>query len=105
MRCRAWQGRGEGDRQGSPTVHFHLDAMCELRRPGFMVGGKAEAGGIAKDGAKMVMAVACAQVGYVHGYCDPPISHLHASACPLTLEQPLSWGVLQVLTIMQNSVS
>ncbi len=30
---------------------------------GFMVGRKAEAGGIAKDGAKMVMAVANAQVG------------------------------------------
>ena len=29
---------------------------------GFMVGGKYEAGGIAKDGAKMVMAVACARV-------------------------------------------
>src|SRR6185369_9922078 len=29
---------------------------------GFMVGKKAEAGGIAKDGAKLVMAVACAQV-------------------------------------------
>ena len=28
---------------------------------GFMVGRKYEAGGIAKDGAKMVMAVACAQ--------------------------------------------
>ena len=30
--------------------------------PGFMVGRDAEAGGIAKDGAKMVMAVACAEV-------------------------------------------
>ncbi len=29
---------------------------------GFMVGSKAEAGGIAKDGAKMVMAVACSRV-------------------------------------------
>ena len=29
---------------------------------GFMVGSKSEAGGIAKDGAKMVMAVANAQV-------------------------------------------
>lgn len=29
---------------------------------GFMVGSKAEAGGIAKDGAKLVMAVACAPV-------------------------------------------
>src|SRR6185312_15609287 len=29
---------------------------------GFMVGKKYEAGGIAKDGAKMVMAVACASV-------------------------------------------
>jgi 3-methylcrotonyl-CoA carboxylase beta subunit len=29
---------------------------------GFMVGAKAEAGGIAKDGAKLVTAVACAQV-------------------------------------------
>lgn len=29
---------------------------------GFMVGRDAEAGGIAKDGAKMVTAVACAQV-------------------------------------------
>jgi hypothetical protein len=30
---------------------------------GFMVGKKAEAGGIAKDGAKMVMAVANVKVG------------------------------------------
>ena len=30
--------------------------------PGFMVGREAEAGGIAKDGAKMVTAVACANV-------------------------------------------
>ena len=29
---------------------------------GFMVGSEAEAGGIAKNGAKMVMAVACAKV-------------------------------------------
>jgi 3-methylcrotonyl-CoA carboxylase beta subunit len=30
--------------------------------PGYMVGSKAERGGIAKDGAKMVRAVACANV-------------------------------------------
>jgi len=30
--------------------------------PGYMVGSKAERGGIAKDGAKMVRAVACADV-------------------------------------------
>ena len=30
--------------------------------PGFMVGREAEAGGIAKNGAKMVTAVACARV-------------------------------------------
>jgi acetyl-CoA carboxylase carboxyltransferase component len=49
----------------------HFIQMCELRRipllflqnvTGFMVGGKYEAGGIAKDGAKMVHAVATATV-------------------------------------------
>lgn len=39
---------------------------CESHRhilpPGFMVGSEAEAGGIAKNGAKMVTAVACAKV-------------------------------------------
>ena len=32
---------------------------------GFMVGKEAEAGGIAKHGAKLVTAVACAQVRYL----------------------------------------
>ncbi|TVR96987.1 MAG: methylcrotonoyl-CoA carboxylase [Rhodospirillales bacterium] len=49
----------------------HFIELCTQRRlplvflqniAGFMVGSKAEAGGIAKDGAKMVMAVACAGV-------------------------------------------
>ncbi len=49
----------------------HFVQMCDLRRipllflqniTGFMVGGKYEAGGIAKDGAKMVHAVANATV-------------------------------------------
>ncbi len=49
----------------------HFIELCEQRRiplvflqniTGFMVGAKYEAGGIAKDGAKMVMAVACASV-------------------------------------------
>jgi 3-methylcrotonyl-CoA carboxylase beta subunit len=49
----------------------HFIEMCDLRRipllflqniTGFMVGGKYEAGGIAKDGAKMVHAVANASV-------------------------------------------
>mgnify|MGYP003693635813 CR=1 FL=1 len=36
---------------------------CSCRTsPGFMVGKKYEAGGIAKDGAKMVTAVSCARV-------------------------------------------
>jgi 3-methylcrotonyl-CoA carboxylase beta subunit len=50
-------------------THF-IELSCKRGTPlvflqnisGFMVGSKAEAGGIAKDGAKMVMAVACAQV-------------------------------------------
>jgi 3-methylcrotonyl-CoA carboxylase beta subunit len=50
-------------------AHF-IELSCKRGTPlvflqnisGFMVGRKAEAGGIAKDGAKMVMAVACAQV-------------------------------------------
>jgi 3-methylcrotonyl-CoA carboxylase beta subunit len=50
-------------------THF-IELCCKRGTPlvflqnitGFMVGSKAEAGGIAKDGAKMVMAVACAQV-------------------------------------------
>jgi 3-methylcrotonyl-CoA carboxylase beta subunit len=50
-------------------AHF-IELACQRGIPlvflqnisGFMVGGKYEAGGIAKDGAKMVMAVACAEV-------------------------------------------
>jgi 3-methylcrotonyl-CoA carboxylase beta subunit len=50
-------------------AHF-VELACQRRRPllflqnisGFMVGGKYEAGGIAKDGAKLVTAVACAEV-------------------------------------------
>jgi 3-methylcrotonyl-CoA carboxylase beta subunit len=51
------------------AAHF-IELCCHRRIPllflqnitGFMVGREAEAGGIAKDGAKMVTAVACAQV-------------------------------------------
>jgi len=50
-------------------AHF-IELCCQRRTPliflqnitGFMVGKKAEHGGIAKDGAKMVAAVACARV-------------------------------------------
>jgi 3-methylcrotonyl-CoA carboxylase beta subunit len=50
-------------------AHF-VELCCQRRIPilflqnisGFMVGKRAEAGGIAKDGAKLVTAVACAQV-------------------------------------------
>jgi 3-methylcrotonyl-CoA carboxylase beta subunit len=50
-------------------AHF-VELACKRRIPliflqnisGFMVGGKYEAGGIAKDGAKLVTAVACANV-------------------------------------------
>jgi 3-methylcrotonyl-CoA carboxylase beta subunit len=51
------------------AAHF-IELACQRKIPllflqnitGFMVGREAEAGGIAKDGAKMVTAVACAQV-------------------------------------------
>jgi 3-methylcrotonyl-CoA carboxylase beta subunit len=51
------------------AAHF-IELCCQRRIPllflqniaGFMVGKKYEQGGIAKDGAKMVMAVACAKV-------------------------------------------
>jgi len=51
------------------ATHF-VELACQRRMPllflqnisGFMVGRQYEAGGIAKDGAKMVTAVACAQV-------------------------------------------
>lgn len=39
-----------------------LNSNSSLIHPGYMVGSKAERGGIAKDGAKMVRAVACADV-------------------------------------------
>jgi 3-methylcrotonyl-CoA carboxylase beta subunit len=50
-------------------AHF-VELCCKRRIPllflqnisGFMVGGRYEAGGIAKDGAKLVTAVACAEV-------------------------------------------
>jgi 3-methylcrotonyl-CoA carboxylase beta subunit len=40
----------------------HVPLLFLQNISGFMVGGKYEAGGIAKDGAKMVTAVACAEV-------------------------------------------
>ena len=51
------------------ATHF-IELCCQRRVPliflqnitGFMVGQRAESGGIAKDGAKMVAAVACARV-------------------------------------------
>jgi 3-methylcrotonyl-CoA carboxylase beta subunit len=51
------------------AAHF-IELCCQRRTPlvflqnitGFMVGRKYEAGGIARDGAKMVTAVSCAQV-------------------------------------------
>ncbi len=51
------------------AAHF-IELCCQRKIPiiflqnitGFMVGSRAEAGGIAKHGAKMVMAVACAKV-------------------------------------------
>src|SRR5678816_1549535 len=51
------------------AAHF-IELACQRKIPllflqnitGFMVGQAAEAGGIAKDGAKMVTTVACAQV-------------------------------------------
>ncbi len=51
------------------AAHF-IELCCQRKIPllflhnitGFMVGREAEAGGIARDGAKMVMAVACANV-------------------------------------------
>src|SRR5215472_5327531 len=54
---------------GLKAAHF-IELCCQRRVPllflqnisGFMVGRDYEAGGIAKDGAKMVTAVACAQV-------------------------------------------
>lgn len=39
-----------------------LSFNSSVIHPGYMVGSKAERGGIAKDGAKMVRAVACADV-------------------------------------------
>lgn len=53
------------------TVEPHSVTVCAAHDnrtvAGFMVGKKAEAGGIAKDGAKMVMAVANVKVGtFIH---------------------------------------
>jgi hypothetical protein len=53
----------------------HVSPLCSsanavLRPAGFMVGKKAEAGGIAKDGAKMVMAVANVKVGTTLTRCS-----------------------------------
>ena len=56
-------------------AHF-IELCCQRGIPlvflqnitGFMVGKKYEAGGIAKDGAKMVTAVSCAQRAEVHGH-------------------------------------
>ena len=61
--------------EGCVVAGAHFIQLCSQRGVpliflqninGFMVGQKYEAGGIAKDGAKMVMAVANAQASFVH---------------------------------------
>jgi acetyl-CoA carboxylase carboxyltransferase component len=49
---------------GSFRISSCVFSPCEIimSHLGYMVGSKAEKGGIAKDGAKMVRAVACADV-------------------------------------------
>ena len=49
-----------GHKESNQTKTTFLELLFLL--PGFMVGREAEAGGIAKHGAKMVTAVACAKV-------------------------------------------
>jgi acetyl-CoA carboxylase carboxyltransferase component len=44
------------------SENFQHSFLLKSPRKGYMVGSKAEQGGIAKDGAKMVRAVACADV-------------------------------------------
>ena len=46
----------------SMSTNFHQIFVTSQNITGFMVGREAEAGGIAKHGAKLVTAVACAQV-------------------------------------------
>lgn len=50
---------------------------------GFMVGRKYEAGGIAKDGAKLVMAVANAQASYTLLWSTLHYALLHANDTPV----------------------
>lgn len=69
------------DKQASAACHVEVctapvvftpyaTANAMLRPAGFMVGKKAEAGGIAKDGAKMVMAVANVKVSTQLAHCS-----------------------------------
>lgn len=50
------------DRYFANAQNLFFFFYCGLCYSGYMVGSKAERGGIAKDGAKMVRAVACADV-------------------------------------------
>lgn len=90
-------------RAASPAAGAHFVQLCSQRGvpliflqniTGFMVGRKYEAGGIAKDGAKMVQAVANARVGgcrektlfldaasaYAHTWRPCPVPSLRCSA-------------------------
>ena len=83
LTCRQWVTSPAATEEHRLWLGWRAHCLCLLHRPGahfvqlcgqrgvpllflqnimgFMVGRKYEAGGIAKDGAKMVMAVACAQ--------------------------------------------
>lgn len=52
---------------------------CMQNISGFMVGRATESRGIAKDGAKMVMAVANAKVGHDHGQAPSHHHHTHSA--------------------------
>ncbi|CAI7894601.1 unnamed protein product, partial [Closterium sp. NIES-54] len=71
----------------------HFVQLCDHRRvpllflhniSGFMVGRAAESAGIAKAGAKMVMAVACAQVCHAHA---DAMCHGRNMSCPCMFPQ------------------
>ena len=75
---------------------FHRTVRCKRKIPlvflqnisGFMVGGKYEAGGIAKDGAKLVTAVASAEVPKLHGPDRRLVSAPATTACAVAPIHP-----------------
>ena len=100
IRWRSWPTTACCSRESALKGAHFIELACQRKIPliflqnisGFMVGGKYEAGGIAKDGAKLVTAVASRRGAQVHRPDRRLASAPATTACAAAPTRPASCG-------------